>query len=164
MHIYTPHTTPSTTVARKLTSLLAGSTTAAGSPSASTSRYSSARNELDFHPQLWLTENTSGALVKRVRLAPVALAHAIVKYALTAGRGSRYGCGGVTAGAIAGSVTGSASEPMLPELPCRFAEERANPGELGSDEDSADLEVPAGEFGVVGVVLVRARGDPGTAD
>ncbi|EIW65069.1 uncharacterized protein TRAVEDRAFT_42463, partial [Trametes versicolor FP-101664 SS1] len=150
-----------TTVARKLTSLLAGSTTAAGRPSASTSRYSSARSELDFHPQLWLTENTSGALVKRVRLAPVALAHAIVKYALTAGRGSRYGCGGVTAGAIAGSVTGSASEPMLFELPCRFVEERANPGELGRDEDSADR---AGEFGVVGVVLVRARGDPGTAD
>lgn len=99
--------------------------------------------------------------MNRVRLAPVALAHAIVKYALTAGRGSRYGCGGVTAGAIAGSVTGSASEPMLFELPCRFVEERANPGELGRDEDSADR---AGEFGVVGVVLVRARGDPGTVD
>ncbi|EIW65070.1 uncharacterized protein TRAVEDRAFT_42464 [Trametes versicolor FP-101664 SS1] len=104
--IQAPHTTPSTTVARKLTSLLAGSTTAAGRPSASTSRYSSARSELDFHPQLWLTENTSGALVKRVRLAPVALAHAIVKYALTAGRGSRYGCGGVDGGGHRGQRHG----------------------------------------------------------
>ena len=89
----TPHishyTTPNTTVALKLTSLPAGITTGTGWPSASTSRYSSVRNELDFQPQDWLTENVSGALVNRVKLAPVALAHAIVKYAHTAGRGSR---------------------------------------------------------------------------
>jgi len=33
--------------------------------------------------------NTSGALVNLVTLAPVALAHEIAKYALTAERGSR---------------------------------------------------------------------------
>jgi hypothetical protein len=41
--------------------------------------YSSVRNELDFQPQLWLTENTSGALVNRVSDDPVALAHEIAK-------------------------------------------------------------------------------------
>ena len=102
-HIH--HTTPNTTVALKLTSFPAGITTETGCPSASTSRYSSVRSELDFHPQLWLTANVSGALVKRVRLAPVALAHAIVKYALTTGRGSRYGCTGVAGGAVAGNMT-----------------------------------------------------------
>ena len=60
-----------------------------GIPSPPTSRYSSVRKLLLFQPQLWLTLNTSGVLVNRVMLPPVALAHAIAKYALTAGRGSR---------------------------------------------------------------------------
>lgn len=34
---------------------------------------SSLRSELDFHPQLWLTENMSGTLVKRVTEDPVEL-------------------------------------------------------------------------------------------
>ena len=88
------YTTPSTTVARRLTSLAAGIVTMAGCPSASTSRYSSVLNELDFQPQLWLTRNSSGELAKRVSAAPVGAAHAIVKYASTAGRGSRYGWAG----------------------------------------------------------------------
>ncbi|KAL7285838.1 hypothetical protein ACG7TL_000947 [Trametes sanguinea] len=157
------HTTPNTTVALKLTSLLAGATTAPGpaAPSASTSKYSSARNELDFHPQLWLTENTSGALVNRVRLAPVALAHAIVKYALTAARGSRYGCGGGTAVARAGSVIGP---PLLAlcGLPGRRLDERAKPEELGRDEER--LELAAGELGTETVVLVRPSGDIGAGE
>ena len=62
------------------------------------------RKELDFQPQLWLTEKTSGALVNRVRLLPVALAQATVKYALTEDRGSRYGCGGIVGEAVAGRV------------------------------------------------------------
>ena len=74
-------------------------------PSSPISRYSSVRKELDFQPQLWLTANASGALVNRVKLAPVALAHAIVKYALTEPRGSRYACGGATGGDVAGTLT-----------------------------------------------------------
>lgn len=63
------------------------------------------RKELDFQPQLWLTENTSGALLNRVMLEPVAPVQAIVKYALTADRGSRYDWGGETGRAVAGMVT-----------------------------------------------------------
>jgi hypothetical protein len=48
-------------------------------PSTPTSKYSSVFSELDFQPQLWLTEKISGALVKRVSDDPVALTHDIVK-------------------------------------------------------------------------------------
>ena len=78
---------PKTMVARKLTSL--PDEMFFLTPSSEISRYSSVLNELDFQPQLWLTEKTSGALVNFVKLAPVALAQAIVKYALTAARESR---------------------------------------------------------------------------
>ena len=96
------HTIPSMTVARRV----AWPTEAPDedpmlSPD---STYSPVRKELDFHPQLWLTEKTSGELVNRVRLFPVALAHAIVKYALTDDRGSRYGCEGMAGGVVAGSI------------------------------------------------------------
>jgi len=95
------------TVALRLTSRPAGKPAAAdatGSPSGPTSMNSSVLNELDFQPQLWLTRKSSGELVKRVRLAPVALAQEMVKYARTSARGSRYGCCGITGGPVAGSV------------------------------------------------------------
>jgi len=44
-----------------------------------TSMYSSVLKELDFQPQLWPTEKTSGELVNRVCDDPVALAQLIVK-------------------------------------------------------------------------------------
>lgn len=75
--------------------------------------------------------------MNRVRLAPVALAHAIVKYALTEPRGSRYGCCGMTGGAVAGTVTLTFDEATLMEE-----------YELGSEEEKA------GDEGVeCGVVL-----------
>lgn len=67
-----------------------------------TSRHSSWRSDELFHPQLWLTANTSGPLVKRVSAVPVVLGHATVKYAATDPRGSRYGAAGATGGAVAG--------------------------------------------------------------
>jgi hypothetical protein len=104
----TNHTTPKTTVARKLT-LLGWLAVPGGSggfnPLSAVSKYSSVR-ELDFQPQLWLIANTSGALEKRVSAAPVALWHAIVKYAVTAPRESRYACAGALAGAAAGMPSG----------------------------------------------------------
>jgi hypothetical protein len=84
-----PYTIPSTTVALKLTSRPPD--TADSSGRGPTSRYSSVLKLLDFQPQLWLTENTSGALVNLVNAAPVALAHEIIKYAEIVERGSRYG-------------------------------------------------------------------------
>lgn len=60
---------PRTTVALKLINLDAGADDFA---CASSSR-SSARSELDFQPQLWLTENTSGTLVNRVVEEPIEL-------------------------------------------------------------------------------------------
>ena len=152
-------TTPKTTVALRLTSLAAGSATdVAGWLSASSSRYSSVRNELDFQPQLWLTEKTSGALVNRVRLAPVALAHAIVKYALSAGRGSRYGCCGATGGAVAGREMDDVTsvDPTLLIDAWRVVDERTETGVAGSAVDKGD---PGTMTGVVGVdVTVRPRG------
>jgi hypothetical protein len=67
-----------------------------------TSKYSSVLKLLDFQPQLWLTEKTSGALVNLVNAAPVALAQEITKYADMVERGSRYGWRGVTGGEVAG--------------------------------------------------------------
>ncbi len=75
-------------VALRLTSLPAADT-ALGEPSSDNSKYSSVLKELDFQPQLWLTEKLSGELVNLVKRDPVALTHAMVKYALTEGRGSR---------------------------------------------------------------------------
>lgn len=159
------YTTPNTTVALKLTSFPAGRMPEAGRPSASTSRYSSVLNELDFQPQLWLTANTSGALVNLVKLAPVALAHAIVKYALTCGRGSRYGCCGATGGAVAGSETLDGPtltrEPMLPDDACNVDDGRPNADGPGSSEDETVL-VAVGVDGVEEdptVRDVRASGD-----
>lgn len=48
--------------------------------------YSSIRRELDFHPQLLLTANTSGELVNLVCEDLVALAQLTEKYAATDGR------------------------------------------------------------------------------
>ena len=62
-----------TLVALKLSSLGAGTGDLTGWPSTPTSGTSSDRRELDFQPQLWLTENTSGTLVKRVIEDPVVL-------------------------------------------------------------------------------------------
>jgi hypothetical protein len=76
-------------VTLKLTSFSLGTVLEVTPSFAPTSKYSSVLNELLFHPQLWLTENSSGALVKRVSEDPVALAQEIVKYAFTALRGSR---------------------------------------------------------------------------
>jgi hypothetical protein len=124
----TTHTSPSTTHALRLTSLPLG-TAFASAPSA-TSIYSSVRNELDFHPQLWLTENTSGALANRVWLAPVALAQLIVKYADTDGRVSRYGAGG---------GAGACSEYPWP--PACGAARLATDVLFGSDDETADTGV-----------------------
>jgi len=71
------YTIPSTTVALKLISRPAD--TSGSSSNGPTSKYSSVLRLLDFHPQLWLTENTSGALVNLVKEAPVALAQEIAK-------------------------------------------------------------------------------------
>ena len=68
---------------------------------------SSVRNVLDFHPQLWLTANTSGELLKRVCDVPVALAQLMAKYADTAGRGSRYGCCGADTASVDGMLNAS---------------------------------------------------------
>lgn len=114
--------------------------------------YSSVLSELDFQPQLWLTENTSGALVNRVRLAPVALAHAIAKYADTDARWSRYGCCGETAGAVAGSVLPAPSVVLLLLLLLPLDVD-ASP--LGSDDASA------GELGVDMGVVLRESGSIG---
>jgi hypothetical protein len=94
------YTIPITTVALKLTSHSPAMSDSSGS--GPTSKYSSVLKLLDFHPQLWLTENTSGALVNLVIAAPVALAHEIAKYADMIERGSRYGWGGVIGFAVAG--------------------------------------------------------------
>jgi hypothetical protein len=59
------------------------------SSSAGTGIHPSIHNELDFHPQLWLTANTSGALVNVADDDPVALAHDMLKYAEMYPRGSR---------------------------------------------------------------------------
>lgn len=115
VNLHRPHTSPSTTDARKLTSRPRPPTpTGLPSPASATSIYSSVRSELDFHPQLWLTENTSGALANRVWLAPVALAQLIVKYAETDGRGSRNGEGG-GAGACVVYPTPDGSGPVSGE-------------------------------------------------
>ncbi|KAI1786284.1 hypothetical protein LXA43DRAFT_898308, partial [Ganoderma leucocontextum] len=148
-------------VSASLTSLVAGNATGAGWPSTSTSKYSSVLSELDFQPQLWLTENTSGALMNRVMLAPVVLAHAIVKYALTAGRGSRYGCGGATGGAVAGREMGDATcvDPTLLEDAWRVFDEREKADVVGSAADRGD---PGVVMGVLGVdATVRPRGGCG---
>lgn len=76
-----------------------------------------------------------------MRFAPVALAQAMVKYALTADRESRYGCGGVTGGAVAGIV--------LPILLLMWTEEY----ELGSDDGRE------GDAGVECGVVLRECGD-----
>ena len=57
----------------------------------------------------------------------------MVKYALTAGRGSRYGCGGVTGGAVAGRETGEATvgDPTLAVGVWRVVEEREKAGAVG---------------------------------
>ena len=68
----------------------------------SPSKHTSARSKLLLQPQLWLTEKSSGLLVNRVTEAPVALAQDIAKYAETWALGSRYGCGGMTGGLVAG--------------------------------------------------------------
>lgn len=81
------------TVARRLTSGPASKNTSS-TPSPSPS-YPSVINEFDFHPQLWPTVNTSGALENRVIAEPVELAHETAKYTDTDERGSRYGCAGV---------------------------------------------------------------------
>jgi hypothetical protein len=81
------YTIPKVTVALKLTSLPADGTGVI--KIGPTSEYSSVINELDFHPQLWLTENTSGAELNRVKEEPVAPAHDIVKYREMGDRGSR---------------------------------------------------------------------------
>ena len=104
--------------------------------------------------------NVSGALVNRVKLAPVALAHEIVKYALTCGRGSRYGCGGVTGGARAGN-TGEPTAmfpmlPMLPEAEWSGVDEREKEVMLWNDVGLAsDTGVPGAE----GTAGVHDRGD-----
>lgn len=125
------YTNPSTTVARRLTSL-----PIARRPwSAPTSKYSSVLKLLLFHPQLWLTLNTSGALVNCVRLAPVALAHEMVKYAEIALRGSRYGCGGATGADVAGIVFVYDDDDDVasdaPGEPGREEEEKGLPAETG---------------------------------
>jgi hypothetical protein len=104
---------------------------AAASAPSPTSIYSSVRNELDFHPQLWLTENTSGALANRVWLAPVALAQLIVKYADTDGRGSRYGAAG---------TTGACNEYPA-EWSARFARDAPIALVLGSDDETVETGV-----------------------
>lgn len=95
-------------------------------------------------------------------LAPVALAQEMVKYALTFGRGSRYGCGGVTDGARAGSP--GAILPTLPEAEWRGVDERETADTLWTDvgpEALADTGVPGAE-GTVDVG--RERGDGGKSD
>lgn len=91
------------------------------------------RRLLLFQPQLWLMLKTSGALVNLVRLVPVALAHAMAKYAVTAGRGSRYGCWGAEAGAVAGSVSGCAGADARVLLLLLEGSDEARPGEAGVD-------------------------------
>ena len=88
--------------------------------------------------------------MNRVRLAPVALAHAIVKYALTAGRGSRYGCSGATGGAVAGREMSDATwtEPTLPADVWRVFDEREKVDAVASVADEGD---PGAATGVVGV-------------
>ena len=90
---------------------------------------SSPLSELLFQPQLWLTLKSSGALVNRVRLPPVALAHAMAKYAFTNGRGSRYGCCGAAAGAVAGSMSGAEDTDASMLLLLLEGREEASPGE-----------------------------------
>ena len=87
------------------------------------------RRLLLFQPQLWLTLNVSGALVKRVKLPPVALAHAMAKYALTAGLGSRYGCCGAAAGAVAGSMRGAEDTDAIMLLLLLDGRDEASPDE-----------------------------------
>ena len=117
--------------------------------------YSSVRRELDFHPQLWLTLNTSGALVNRDSDDPVALAQVMVKYAHIDARGSRKGCCGTGGGEVAGrfvAETGSVGEPAIGELGVAALLEVALRGSGYIDgEREMEFEEGNGEAGIIPV-------------
>ena len=141
------------TVARRLTSGPASKNTSS-TPSASPS-YPSVINEFDFHPQLWPTANTSGALENRVIAEPVELAHETAKYTDTDERGSRYGCAGVIRGegstgnvVVEGDVDGTGGLEV-------------RDGEVRSEGVLADGCGPATRDGVISELrgLLRSRSE-----